>query len=210
MFLRIIEKIPVLNSMMFFSYDHHRLAFPKFLVLWMLSTSPIILAVLLSPVPAGDIEMHAKLVSKLREAFSGSEQYIYAASFISPLLYIIWDRYKAVEDNFKLSEKVDEAFKSVFKGYGLVSALAVLILLATITTFSATKIDPVTYESTFLYALTEQWSFLIYLYALICWYLSILDAQSTLGDYVGKARSKENDIRTAFSNRISSRKDSNE
>lgn len=202
MFLDLLRKTPFINSLVFFPVQSHRLALKKFFALWVLSTSPVLLAILLSPIPGGDASIWAKLFAKMEEAMSFSEQFVYAASFLSPVLYIIYEKYSLIESEGTVNEKLKETFEGVFKGYGLVSITGLIVLLLTVVAYSAAKTNQEIFRSTFLFQIGTTFSIYFYIYALYCWYLSLLDGTGSVGDFIEANREDEDELRIGFSRRI--------
>ena len=106
----LVNHTPLLNSFLSFKMKTHRQAAIKFLTLWILSSLPVLFAILLSRVPEGNETLSAKFAGKLRESITVSEAFVYAAAFISPVLFIIIQRYvssgseeeKSLAQRFKL------------------------------------------------------------------------------------------------------------
>lgn len=200
-----LNKIPIIKTLMFFSWPTHKRALQKFITLWTLSTSPVILAILLSPIPAGSNSLWGSLVSKFTESISVSEQFVYAASFLSPVLYIIFERYISRDNDESMSERLRNSFKGVFDGYGLICFFATIVMLLTVSAYTATKTNLDYFESTFLYKFSTESSLWLYFYAVFCWYLSMLDGAATGEDFVRNTRENENQLADRFTARISRR-----
>lgn len=144
-------------------------------------------------------------MAKISDAISVSEQFVYAAAFLSPVLYIIYERYASLESEDHFGIKMAETARSVFKGYWLVSISAIVVLLLTVSAYSANKINTVDFQATFLYRFATDSAPWLYLYALFCWYLSILDGFGGGGDFIATNRDNEEELATNFSNRIQRR-----
>ncbi|MFH1374253.1 MAG: hypothetical protein ABII79_10695 [bacterium] len=199
----IVTKIPFLQSLVFFSWQSHKSALPKFIILWLFSSAPVILSVTLSSIPDGSHPVLSKLLLEFKKAVFSAELFVYAASFLSPVLYISIERYKELEDHIdnKLS-KVSNVIKRTFIGYGWIWIFALAVLLLTAAGFSATKTDKSMFQTTFLYWIAVQSAPWLYLYASFCWYLSILDGIGQAGDFVGINRENEKGFSDEFTNRV--------
>lgn len=200
-----MEKIPLINSLVYFPWRCHKLAIPKFIVLWILSSAPIILSVALSKVPSGEGDIFSKFMAKLGEGLTVSELFVYSASFLTPLIYIIFERYAKMEMEESFAKKFSEAFK-VFKGYQIIWFVSAFFLLMTAIGFSFVKTGASGFNGTFLHAFLVDGVFYIYLFALFCWYLSILDGVFAGGDFVGENRDDEAELVSDFSQRLGNRR----
>lgn len=197
----LLSRVPIVNSLYFFSWKAHKIALPKFFILWFLSSLPIIISVFMSDVPVGDGSLFFKFVSRLRSSFTPTDLFVYSAAFLTPLIYILIERYHRVESNEGFKDKVDEALK-VFNGYGFNWFCSVFLLLLTAISFSSFNSVEDDFRQTFLYAFLSNWIFVIYTYSLYCWYLSILDGLPSLGGFVESNREEEKDISLGLSNRV--------
>jgi hypothetical protein len=203
MLLKTLDHIPFIQCLTSFSYNAHKVAFKKFITLWILSSFPILFAAVLSPIPSGNLDILQKLTLKLSEAISVSEQFVYTASFITPILYIIFEKYYSSSGDAP-QESFYKTIKTVFKGYGLVALVALIVILLTASAFSSLKTNPDSFRLSFLNLFLVTYSPYIYLFSLYCWYLSLLDGVN-IGDFVEQNRISENNLSSAFSARIKHR-----
>lgn len=205
MFLKIIGHVPYLQCLVSFSSDEHKSALKKFLVLWAITSLPIIVAALLSPAPV-DNPGSAWLLS-LSKSISVSEQFVYTASFLTPVLYIWYERYPGVGGG----QITGHSIKGLFTGYGLVTFTALVLMFLTAAAFSALKTSEDSFKSTFLYMVLTEYSAGVYFFALYCWYLSLVDAVPTSGGaYVAETRKSEQNVAKGLAARVQSRGESNE
>src|SRR5207248_237468 len=146
-----------INSFLSFDLNTHRQAAIKFVSLWILSSLPVFFAILLSRVPPGDATLLAKFGSKFREAITVSEAFVYAAAFISPVLFIIIQRYisSSRDEEKSRTERFKTSLGGIFRGYVLIWILALIILFVTAIAFAAQKTDPSGFEQTFLAKIGE-------------------------------------------------------
>ncbi len=201
MWMRFFSKIPLINSISYFSWKCHKVAIPKFLVLWGLSSAPIILSVSLSQIPEGSGNILTKFMQKLGEGLTVSELFVYSASFLTPLIYIIFERYAKMEAEESFAKKITEAMK-VFRGYQILWFISAFFLLMTAIGFSSVKTGGDTFNNTFLYFFLVDGAYFIYFFALFCWYLSILDGVFLGGDFVSENRDDEAELVSDFSQRL--------
>lgn len=208
MLLNVLRKTPFVNSLVFFSLQSHKAALKKFITLWLLTTSPVLLAILLSPVPVGEGSIWDKFVGKMQDSMSFSEQFVYAAAFLSPVLYIIYEKYTLIEPEGTVNEKLRQTFDRVFWGYGWVSGVGLIVLFLTVVGYSAAKTNLDFFKTTFLFQIGTTLSLYFYLYALYCWYLSLLDGTGSVGNYVEANREDEAELGDQFARRLKN-KDAN-
>ncbi len=190
--LKIIGRIPFLQCLVSFPADAHRSAVKKFLALWVLTSLPILFAALWSPVPAGTDWV---LFAKFRESISVSEQFVYTASFLTPVLYIWYEKIQGGKQSL---------IKGLFTGYGLVSFVASIVMLLTAAAFGSYKNNPESFKATLGYAVLSDYSVLVYFFALYCWYLSLIDGLPG-GDFVEETRRSEQVVKTGLAARLKSR-----
>lgn len=191
MALKIISKIPFLQCLVSFPYEAHRSALKKFFALWILASLPILFAAMWSPAP---VDSSWFVVAKFRESISVSEQFVYTASFLTPVLYIWYEKIQAGKQNFK----------GLFTGYGLVSFAAAIVMLFTAAAFGSYKNSPESFKSTLVYAVLSDYSVLVYFFALYCWYLSLIDGLPG-GDFVAETRRSEQAVSSGLAARLKSR-----
>lgn len=204
MFLKIIGYIPLLQCLAYFPVKAHKSASKKFITLLILTSLPIIFATVLSPIPTGESGVLEKLLNKLSDAISISELFVYTASFLTPVLYLIYERYSDSTKN-ELGERLADSFKGVFKGYGLVALLALLTMLFTAVAFSLIKTNTEIFKFTFLHQFLVSYAPLIYLFSLYCWYLTLLEGTSSSGNFIRTNRNAENKTAESFSARLKNR-----
>lgn len=217
MFLTIITWLIIITVILFVSHriiwcplrafdkNQHKQALLKFTWLLILSSFPIIIATLLSPKSLTDSDGIGGFLSKLFSFFSHTEQFVYSAAFLPPIIYLIVERYYNAEINDGFSDRIKLTLNKVFKGYWIIFITAILVLLVTAITYTASKINEVEPQNTYLYELAENSSLYIYFFALYCWYLSILDGFNKENDFVQESRNQEQKLTDQLSKRLSKR-----
>ncbi|KJD20855.1 hypothetical protein VE30_00570 [Vreelandella aquamarina] len=140
-------------------------------------------------------------MQKLGEGLTVSELFVYSASFLTPLIYIIFERYAKMEAEESFAKKITEAMK-VFRGYQILWFISAFFLLMTAIGFSSVKTGGDTFNNTFLYFFLVDGAYFIYFFALFCWYLSILDGVFLGGDFVSENRDDEAELVSDFSQRL--------
>lgn len=206
MLLKIISYIPFLQCLVCFPKETHLNALRKFAVLWVLTSLPVVVAALLSPVNLGGENNFLDWTDRLAQSISVSEQFVYTASFLTPILYIWYEKYNnTAQEGF--NQKFAQSFKEVFNGYGVVVFSALFLILLTAAAFSALKTNPDIFKLTYLNLFLTEYSKYIYFFALYCWYLSLLDGMFQ-GDFVETTRKSEKLVTKGLAERLKFRGDS--
>lgn len=208
MLLNILGKVPFIQCLTHFPWKAHRAALEKFAVVWILTSLPILFAVFSSKIPDGNTDVTMKLLMKLKESIDSSELFVYTATFLTPIIYLIFEKYKESSEN-KPSEKLSEIFSTLFKGYKLTVFISVLLMIFTAFGFGQIKADPDGYKDTFLGYYLNNYVLVIYIFSLYCWYLSLLDGAWT-GDFVTANRKSEARATSSLSERLQNRIHSDE
>jgi hypothetical protein len=208
MLLKIISRIPLLQCLINFPARAHKAAGKKFAALYILSSLPVICAVILSPIPAGTTDIGTALIGKLLGTLTISELFIYTASFITPILYLLYERYDEIPKE-ELEKEITRSVKKIFRGYGVVAILALLAIIFTTAAFSSLKTNAEYFSTSFLHHYLGQNAWWIYLFALYCWYLSLLDGASG-GNFVDKTRKSEESVSAGLAARLRNRGESDD
>lgn len=203
MLLKTLGFIPLIQCLVHFPLDAHKVALRKFCTLWILTSFPVIVAVFLSPIPEGDSGVGLKLLSKLRDSITVSELFVYTATFLTPVFYIIYEKYQESSEP-QIGERILESFKSLFRGYGFVALTSIVIMLLTAIAFGQIKAGSVDFQKSFLGYYLQNFSLLIYIFSLYCWYLTLLDG-AWRGDFVSENRNSEDKIVRNFAARLRNR-----
>ena len=189
MLMNVLLKIPLLQSLIYFPWVTHKKALPKFLTLWCLASLPVLFAALLSKVAASDTVSGAYVAAKIIESLSVSEQFVYSASFLTPLLYIAYEKFRARDEGESIADYVKNP--QLFSGYWLVVVLSLIVMLATAVAFGAMKSSLEAFKETVLHGVLQSWSLWIYAFALYCWYLTLLDEKHTPDFNASKAEQEQ-------------------
>lgn len=202
-----LKRLPLIKPLFQFSKRSHKQAFPKFGALWFMSTLPVILTVLFAKKDI-DVSINGSgFVFRFFSLFSASEQFVYAAAFLPPIIYLLFERYLEAEIENDLADRIKRSFRKVFDGYGFVLALACLTLLLTIITYTATKTNLENFQGTYFYDIAVSSSPWCYFFSLYCWYLSILDSIPDASLYISEMKDEEDNLSGQFSNRINARRE---
>ncbi|ABE45225.1 hypothetical protein [Polaromonas sp. JS666] len=203
MFLKVLGRIPLLQCLTYFPAQAHKSASKKFFALLFLTSLPVIVAAMLAPIPEGDAGAFAKLLIKLKDSITVSELFVYSAAFLTPILYLHYERFSDVPRS-QIAEKLVKEAKGIFSGYGLVALLALLFIVFTAIAFSSTKTDAAYFQKSFLNYYLVEYSLEVYIFSLYCFYLTLLDGANA-GNFVVVNRKKEDDIEIEFAERLRKR-----
>ena len=198
MLLRIFEYIPILQNLVSFPFSAHKKALKKFAFLWVISIFPIFLAFALIPIPSGGQVTASFLVEHLKKAVNASELFVYAVAFISPLLFMVYEKYND-SDSDNIKSKLSES--AVFPGYWLTATLALLVMLVTAVGFAMFKSQSGSLSGNVLALFLINGAPAIYVSSLFCWYLTLLDG-AFVGDYVQRGRDAEDGLLNSFRERV--------
>lgn len=168
-------------------------------------TLPVIIAALLTKKPEGAEPDWGGFFDMLSVSFSAPEQFVYAAAFLPPVIYLLYERYQEAEMEPGISDRIKLSFRKVFAGYGVVLVFACLALLITIITYTGTKTNVADLKNTYFYQLAVSIAPWCYVFSLYCWYLSILDGIPGSSNFLNDNEQAEKDFIGQFSDRIKTR-----
>lgn len=150
----------------------HWTAFWKAFFLWLVSTSPVIAGILLSSPEADGGAVASQFQTKVLASFTISEMFVYAASFLAPVLYVVFDIIKNFnEGDLKLGR---EELANHMRGMQGVTLSSLVILILTLLAYASEKSDPEGFPSTYLALFLTGKGFILYLASLLIWYSVIL------------------------------------
>lgn len=204
MLRRFLVRIPIFGPIFHFNWPQHRQAIFRISFLWVFSFLPIIFAAGMSNNPIGNENLFIHLFDAVGREFKQQSQFVYAATFIPPFLYIIIEQLRESEGDLKT--KLTTSYRSVFKGYKLIWTLALIGLFVMAVTFGNNQNIETRASNTIFYLLITKYSIYLYLASLYIWYLSILEATLTADrSFVDESRHKERETIDALQQRIDQR-----
>lgn len=204
MLLKILSKIPYIQCLLFFPWSSHKIALKKLGALWALTNLPLLLTAMLTKVESSGTVFDAVL-QKLSASISPSEQFIYIISILTPILYLLFEKYESLP---KPDSPGQNRVAVIFKGYGLVALSCLLLIILTAFAFGSIKTNTQEFEGTLLYLMLAKGAIPLYLFAIYCWYLSLLDETTTAEkDYVENSRKLEQKVATGLAARLRARGD---
>lgn len=205
--MRLIDAIPLLQPLASFSRNSHGKALKKWFVLVFAASAPVLITVLLSPVPDGNLSFFEKMIIKITESISVSDQFVYIAAFLAPTLYLVVEKFFSAQDNYnhKLKETSSERIRNsikVYRGYGWVLLVSFVVLFMTAFGFGFIKTQNQGFNHTFLYGILNEGSIYIYLFALYAFYLSIVQENGADGGYSKAMEDGEKNVTSGLSQRV--------
>ncbi|TGK04433.1 hypothetical protein EHO58_11030 [Leptospira selangorensis] len=210
MLLGLANKIPIIQSLIYFRWKTHKVAIPKFLILTLLNLSPILAAIIFSPIPNNPkLSFVDHLISKTNHFFSFSEIYIYIATFVSPVMYIVYERYHQQEFDTSYYQKFKSTIRTIYPGYMWTTFLAILLLLFTMGGFAVLKNNPDAFKNTLYFLIVTKLGWYLFFYSLFCFYLSILDGIIDTGNFIEANRLEESHFSEDFSKRLDQQQGNN-
>ena len=205
---QLFKKLPVFSALTSYESSCHKQALPKFFWLWTLSSLPLFFAISFSKnkMEEGALNI-SDLIENIKPLLSASEIYVYIASFLAPLFYLFYERFKEAETatgtTFWTRDKF--LFRHIFPGYWLIFLVSIVCILLMIFAFVVKKVDASWANHSNIYIWAEYLTPYCYVFSLLCWYLTILDGfkEKNSADYVNEQRNIENNFVNDFSKRIS-------
>lgn len=186
-------------------WESHKKAIPKFLVLWAMASSPLLIGLLLQPNGASENSIQSPSFA-LSEFFPPAEQLVYAAAFLPSLIYLVFERLiDAKREPAPSKYFVNLEIRSLFRGYVFVAVVAVLVLVLAIIIYTAGRTNFEYLRNTPLYIIARNGAIYVYMYGLYCWYLTIIDAVQSPSDYVANSAESERNMVNKFNSRIEKR-----
>ncbi len=153
-----------------------------------------------------------KMIGKISESISVTEQFVYTAGFLAPTLYLLWEKFREDQDNLNPNsketpyEKLQSVMK-VYRGYGWVLMVSVFILALTAIGFSFLKTEAPNFGKSFLFQILTNWSAFIYCFSLYAFYLSIVQDYGPDGEYNDEVTQGENKVIAGLGQRVNKGKD---
>jgi hypothetical protein len=176
----------------------HREAIVKAFFLWLISSLPVVFAFLLArPSHAGDSGSLSQISG---DPFAPSEQFVYACSFIAPVLYVFVDTLRT----FMRDRDQDRMrrFRSTLKHYDRVLLPSLIVLLFSIVLFVGLKIDDSSFRRTSFYRFAADKAVVVYFVSIMYWYCVILIESPPDQDFVTRATEETDSFVDAAARRI--------
>lgn len=196
--------LTLVTQLRYFSKPVHLLAIKKGVLLWLLFTSPVILTLLLSPI-SGNEQETSSVASEFQSILNRDGIFVYSVSLLAPFILIGIGRFINAYSQRPLD--VDRSttkleFDSVFDGYWLQFWVALGLLALSVFAFAFNLLDSAPFEGTRLQRIVEFCPLGVYLFALILWYLSLLDENNGASNIVASSRENEEKSVADFGARV--------
>ncbi len=144
----------------------------KAFFLWLVSTSPVLASVALSTPRMGQGEIWQQFIEEILRRLTLSEIFVYSATFLAPMLYVIFD----VVDAYRIN-KIDLTIKEVsqqMRGMDKVFLTSLFILILTLIAYSGANTGSDMFPNTYLALFLQQKGYVLYLVSLLIWFSVIL------------------------------------
>jgi len=171
-----------------------------------MSLAPLILAAVLQEVPQND-SMLRVFWAKFVSSFFARHQFIYAVSFITPIFYLLWERYEGLRAYFSSGKRSVDGIKLTPPGFGTVLVWSVLFFLLTTVAYANTEAQATSgTPRTILASWSDFITVAVYAFGLLCWYFMILEGSTSPAtqyfNAVKQQENEDNEEAQAFSKRI--------
>lgn len=180
----------------------------------MISVIPLVVAALFEPIseiecnPETGYQYAADFLNVLWKHFNGKNQFIYAVSFITPILYMIYERYILMQSHVESGKRTSKDLRKLPPGFGWIMFWAVLVFVFAAFAFATSATRPIRTSTTFLDVVSKYTVLLVYLFSLLCWYMTILDSSMEPAQaFTDTIRKEEDELAATFSRRISNKED---
>ena len=205
----VLSPIPFWQPFLTYTWGSHRKAIKKFLILWSISILPLVLAAFVSPVDKNltGLDSFINFLSQIGSEFGGTHQFIYAVSFITPVLYLVIEQHDDLLSFLRSNKrKIDGNLKLAPDGYGWILWWSIIVFLFTIVGYAISTTEELRQQQTFIDFFLESTVYVVYVFALFCWYFSILDSiASPKHDFSESKKSDEDDFSRKLDDRIGRR-----
>lgn len=189
--LQKLERLPLIGPMLYFRSVHRR-TYKEAIFLWLLGSLPVVFTIAFK---GGDA---TSLFGHIRNEFSLPSQFIYAATFLAPVLAITFLRLLECEDGLLKGVRT----LKLFPGHWIIFLLSLLILFATAAAYAIYSISPKQFGEMIYTALLGRYSWVIYLLSVYFWYISLLDNRYENPDFGATMRRDEDVAGETFRNRM--------
>jgi hypothetical protein len=163
----------------------------KFLFLWFVTTLPLLFSAFAKPSTGDFSNASIEFFSNLWNAFSGRHQFIYAVSFITPVLYLLWERYKDARKAYleATSDGTDVSGANLYQrftpeGYGWMLSISICVFLITAVSYTLAEAHVPGTPKSLAHRVSPLTAVAVYLYGLFCWYYCVLEG---VGEPTGRS-----------------------
>ena len=180
-----------------FPWEVQSKALTKAFFLWFFATSPVFAAIIMTQTQAGSEAAQVK--AGFLEGVSFTEAFVYTASFVSPILYMLFDflhKLKGLKSLRELKKLLHN-----MRGMPWIILSALILLGVTLLAYGNAKSNPDTFSTTLVArALTDK-GWMVYLVSLLIWYCVILWEQDPEFSFERQEKKKTTNFADEFAKR---------
>jgi hypothetical protein len=177
----------------------HWPAFWKAFFLWLVSTSPAIGGILLSRPDVTSGNVAGQLHSEVLASFTIAEMFVYSAAFLAPVLYVVFDVIKQLNDGDLKFQR--EGLNNHMRGMQGVFLSSIVILILTLLAYGSAKSDPTGFPQTYMALFLTGKGFIVYFASLLIWYSVILWETTPKNRFERTQKAETNDFADAYAAR---------
>lgn len=172
-------------------------ALTKAFFLWFFATSPVFAAIIMSQ---GQVGTEAEQVKEgVLKQVSFTEAFVYTASFVSPILYMLFDFLHKLS-GLKTIRELKQLLHNM-RGMPWIILSALILLGVTLLAYGNAKSNPDTFSTTLVArALTDK-GWMVYLVSLLIWYCVILWEQDPEFSFERQEKKKASNFADEFAKR---------
>lgn len=186
---------PALHFIHRFPFEVQKKAFTKAFFLWFFATTPVFAAVIMSKLQAG-VPVADQVAAPVIENFSFTEAFVYTASFVSPMLYLIFDFVYKLKD-LKSIRDLHQLLHNM-RGMPWIILSSLVLLGITLLAYGSAKSDPAGFPNTLVALAMTDRGWLIYVVSLLIWYCVILWEADPNFSFERQMKKKETDFASRY------------
>lgn len=171
----------------------------KAFFLWLVSTSPVLASIALSSPSAGKDDLWSQFLGKVMEKLSLTEMFVYSAAFLAPVLYVVFDVFRAYKDNeIQLTMR---HVSSQMRGMEGVFLTSMGILILTPIAYAGANTNNSMFSETYLAIFLQEKGYILYFSSLLIWYAVILWDKGSRFSYEKSEKADEKDFIEGYAQR---------
>lgn len=186
----LVLSLPAMMFIKKYPRSAHWSALGKAFFLWLVSTSPVIGGLLLGRPTPENGSASDQFQMQVWSTFTINEMFIYAAAFLAPVLYVVFDIVKQYNEGDLKLDRADLAHH--MRGMQAVVLVSIVILLLTLLAYASAKSDPTEFDKTYLALFLTGKGAILYFSSLLIWY-SVILWETTPKDRFGQRSRAESD-----------------
>lgn len=144
------------------------------------------------------------------KAFNGTNQFIYAVSFITPVIYLLWERSQGLLLHILSGKRTLRDLNVWPLGYGWILVWSIAIFLFTAVAYAVVTRQLHVENPSIIQSVAGKSALFVYLFSLLCWYFAILDAPGMPAEtYAEILESGEEEQKKSLHGRVKNRESDN-